>query len=134
MPSRKRPEKYKEAVIFSHSVIDLFKNLKIGERGDWKPVQTRIIMSTTSVLEIQDELLNAGYKFLLTSRITQDCLENLFSMVRLKNPIPSPLAFKYALKIISVSQFMKSLATQGSYQEDDREFAIDFIDQPVPLL
>ena len=131
--SKLRPEKYKEAVMFLHSVIDLFKNLKIGERGYWKPVQTGIIMSTTSVLEIQDELLNAGYKFLLTSRLTQDCLENLFSMVKLKNPIPSPLAFKYALKIISVSQFMKPLATQGSYQEDDREFAIDFLDQPVPL-
>ena len=117
-----------------HSVVDLFKNLKIGERGDWKPVQTGVIMSTTSILEIQEELLNDGFKSLLTSRFTQGCLENLFSMVRLKNPIPSSLSFKYALKIISISQFMKPLATQSSYQEDDRDFAVVFLDQSVPLL
>ena len=55
-------------------------------------------------------------------------------MIRLKNPIPSPLSFKFTLKIISISQFMKPLATQSSYQEDDRDFAVDFLDQPVPLL
>lgn len=86
-------------------------------------------------MDIQEELLGAGYHFLLTSRLTQDCLENLFSVVRLKNPIPSPLELKFALKIISISQFLKPLgATHGSYQDDDRDFADDFLSQPLKLL
>ena len=68
---------------------------------------------------------------MLTSRLTQDCLENLFSVVRLKNP---PLAFKCALKNISIAQFLKPPGgNHGNYQEDDREFAVDFLSQPVKL-
>ena len=93
-----------------------------------------------SYTKIQEELLNAGCRFLRTSRFTQDYLENFFSMIRLKNPIPSPLSFKYVLKIINISQFTSTsyiwyvVATQSSYQEDDRDFAVDFLGQPVPLL
>ena len=132
--SRLNCEKYEEALIFLTSIINLVQSMKIGDKNDWKPVQAEIIMSTNSVLGIQEELLSMGYKFLLTSRLTQDCLENLFSLVRLKNPIPSPLAFKYALKVICIAQFLKQPhAYQGNYQEDDRDIAIDFLDQPLKL-
>ena len=54
--------------------------------------------------------------------------------MRLKNTVPSPLAFTYALKIISVSPFLKSPATShGSYQEDDRDFTVSFIDESLKL-
>ena len=132
--SRLNPDKYQEAVSFLRSVISVFKSMKIGERGDWKPVQSGVLMATTSVLDIQEELLNDGYQFLLTSRLTQDCLENLISVVRLKNPVPSPQSFKSALKNISIAQFLKPPGgNHGNYQEDDREFAVDFLSQPVKL-
>ena len=132
--SRLNCDKYEEALIFLMSIINLVQSMKIGHKNDWKPVQAGIIMSTNSVLGIQEELLSMGYKFLLTSRLTQDCLENLFSLVRLKNPIPSPLAFKYALKVICIAQFLKQPhAYQGNCQEDDRDIAIDFLDQPLKL-
>ena len=67
----------------------------------------------------------------MTSRLTQDCLENLFSVVRTKNPTPTPLAFKSALKSICVSQFLKVPNRNESYFNDDREFLADlFRDLP----
>ena len=88
-----------EALAFLESFIKILTSVQIGKKAEWKPIQTGVIVSTTSVLEIQEDLLDNGHKFLLTSRLTQDCLENLFSSVCLKNPVPSPLEFKYALKM-----------------------------------
>ena len=128
--SKMQPDKYEEAVNFLRAVIRIFDSVKIGAKGDWKPVQTGLILSTTSVLNIADELLTAGHTFLLTSRLTQDCLENLFSVVRLRKPVPTPLELKYALKMISCAQFLKPTRS-GSYQQDDGEFLANFLDQPV---
>ena len=125
--SQKKIEKYDEAVQFLKSFIRIFSELRIGQKGTWKPVQTGVIMSTTSVLQLQDELLSSGLPYLLTSRLTQDCLENLFSLVRLKNPVPSPMGFKEALKAICVGQFLKSPNCNESYDNDDREFAADLL-------
>ena len=90
-------------------------------------------MSTTSVLSLQDELLDSGFKSLLTSRLTQDCLESLFSMVRMKNPVPTPLAFKYALKSLCVSQYLALPNRNASYLVDDRELAVDFLCEPTEI-
>ena len=75
-----------EALIFLTFIINVVQGMKIGDKNDWKPVQAGIMMSTNGVLGIQ-ELFSMGYKLLLTSRLIQDCLENLFSLVRLKHPI-----------------------------------------------
>ncbi|XP_034048143.1 uncharacterized protein LOC117529457 isoform X2 [Thalassophryne amazonica] len=125
--SRLNEEKYQEAVTCLQTVICLFNGARIGN-GDWKPLQTGVVLSTISVLELAEELLDAGYKFLLTSRLTQDCLENIFSVVGLRKPVPSPLEFKHALKLISSAQFLSQMRT-GSSQQDDGEFLADFLDQ-----
>ena len=44
----------------------------------------------------------------MTSRFTQDCLENLFSLVRAKQVVPTALQFKNNLKLICVAQFLKN--------------------------
>lgn len=64
---------------------------------------------------------------MLTSRFTQDCLQNTFSCVRNKNPIPTQIEFHHALRIISVGQFLTTIRS-GSYQEDDNTFLADFLD------
>ena len=61
--------------------------------------------------------------FLLTSHFTQDCLENLFSTVRSKNPIPIALGFLRSLRLITVAQFSKS-SKFGSYEVDDGNIAL----------
>lgn len=125
--SKLNPDQYHQAVTFLAEIIRVFKGIKIGTKGAWKPVQTGVILSTQSILDIQEEVLAKDQKFLLTSRFTQDCLENLFSIVRHNNPVPSPVEFKYALKIITISQFLKATHA-GNYQEDDNEFLAEFAD------
>lgn len=121
---------YHAAIKSLSDMIKIFKTIKIGN-GSWKPVQTGVILSTQSILDLQEEMLARENKFLLTSRFTQDCLENLFSSVRLKNPVPSPVEFKYALRIITVSQFLKT-PNAGNYQDDDNDFLADFSsDTPI---
>ena len=127
--SKENPEKYQAAVSFLRFVIKLFAEIKIGEKGHWKPVQTGVIMATTSVLHLQEELLDRGLKFLLTARLTQDCAENLFSMIRQKDPIPKSLAFQRALKAVCVNQFLKLPNRNTNYNDDDFEIFTDLFDE-----
>ena len=121
-------KKYDETIHFLEDMIQTFRCMKIGSKGHWKPIQTGVIISTTSVLDIAKELLDGDHTFLLTSRLTQDCLENLFSLVRLRKPVPSLLDFKYALKTISTAQYL-TYTSSGSYEKDDGEFLAEFLDK-----
>ena len=56
-------------------------------------------MATTTTLEVQQDLLRKGHKFVLTSRFTQDCLENTFYCIRQRNSVPTPVEFHYALQL-----------------------------------
>jgi hypothetical protein len=68
-----------------------------------------------------------GFKFLLNSRFTQDCLENLFSVLRSKQVIPNALQVKDNWKLITVGQYLHDVS-KGSYDEDEREFLAGFLD------
>ncbi|XP_064488352.1 uncharacterized protein LOC135400450 [Ornithodoros turicata] len=124
--SRHNPARHEEAVASLETFMDMFCRMKIGN-GQFKPCQAGVRLSTTSILQLQQYLLeDLSFEFLLTSRFTQDSLENFFSTVRLKNPTPTPMEFKMALKIISISQYLK-VATTGSYEVDDGTyFLADF--------
>lgn len=105
----------------------LFEKIKVGD-GKWKPVQTGVKLTTASLLDLQDVLLNRkSFGYILTSRFCQDSLENLFSTVRVKNPIPSPVAFKIALKNISIGQFM-IVPPRSNCEADEGNLLADFFD------
>lgn len=123
--SKSNSAAYQSARAHLNEVIDVINVLSIDARSAWKPVQTGIKLSTSSVLQLADSLLDSQ-PYLLTSRLTQDCLENLFSSVRLKDPTPSAKEFIWILKIITISQYLKS-AEHGNYQQDDREYLADFL-------
>lgn len=125
--SRAKQANYDAAIEHLKDTLVLFKTMVIGKQ--WKPVQTGIIQSTLSILDLQEELLGRGFQFVLTSRFTQDCLENMFSCVRLKSPTPSCLEFRIALKIISIAQYLKCPSTT-SYQEDDGTHLAEFLHKP----
>ncbi|KAH6944586.1 hypothetical protein HPB50_004109 [Hyalomma asiaticum] len=101
----------------------------MGATSHWKPSQAGLLISTTVVLRLQELLLSdEGYEFFLTSRLLQDCLENLFSVVRLMKPVPSAYDLKCALRLVSVSQFLHTPRT-ASYELDDREYLVDLLSQ-----
>lgn len=126
--SKFNPEKYLETLQFLNKFMDLFRNIKIGYRKTWKPCQSGVLIATQSILDLQDLFLNKkNFRFLLTSRFIQDCLENLFSCMRSIQSIPNALQFKSNLKLICVAQYLKHVSN-SSYEQDNREFLGDFLD------
>lgn len=123
--SKFRPEKYEESIKFLNSFKDLIKRVKIGESGKWVPIQSGIILTTTAILEMQERLFADGFQYILTSRFSQDKLENLFSQIRRRRSTPTAYEFKNALKIVTISQFLYQ-AKGASYQEDDGYYIADF--------
>lgn len=119
-------ESYLNAINHLQTVIKVTQTMQIGERAVWKPVQAGIVLSTTSVLTIFSDLVPVQLDFLLTSRFSQDCVENLFSLVRSKSPVPTPREFKYALKTITVAQYLKPVYS-GNYDFDEREYLGDLL-------
>lgn len=124
--SKYRYSQYQDAVRFLRDVQIKVREMKISD-GRWKPLQTGIILTTEAVLQMADELLVNENDFLLTGRLTQDCLESLFSTVRLKTPIPTPIELRNSLKIITISQYMK-VAEASSYDQDDSVYLAEWLD------
>ena len=123
--SNKNPLAYSGAIVHLKEAVSVFTDIKCGK--SWKPWQAGVVISTTTILELQQEYLDRGHTFLLTARLTQDCLENLFSCVRTNNPTPDAAQFRQALKMISIAQYMKC-PSSASYFEDDRQFLADFLE------
>ncbi|XP_075534603.1 uncharacterized protein LOC142568607 [Dermacentor variabilis] len=127
--SRRSMAKYYAALGTLHTAVETIRSTKMGSTSLWKPCQAGLLIATTVVIHLQEVLLgNEGYDFFLTSRLLQDCLENLFSVVRLRKPVPSAYDMKCALRLVSVSQFLFTPRTT-SYDLDDREYLVDLLSQ-----
>ncbi|KAL1419683.1 hypothetical protein MTO96_025030 [Rhipicephalus appendiculatus] len=121
--------KHHAAVRTHRLALETIRGIHMGNTSQWKLSQAGLMISTTVVLRLQAILLESeGYKFLLTSRMLQDCLENLFSVVRSRKPVPDAYDMKCALKLVSVSQFFHTPATT-SYDIDDSEYIVDLLSQ-----
>lgn len=119
------PAKHKEAVTTLELACATFSRMNMRVTAHWKPSQAGLLVSTTVVLRLSEELLEKhGYLYLLTPRLIQDCLENVFSVVRLKKPVPSAYDVKCALKAICVSQFLHT-PKSSSYNIDDSSYLAD---------
>lgn len=126
--SKANIQKYDQEIQFLQNVVDIFYALRIGKEGGWKPVQTGVILCTLSVISLSDELLAGGLEFLMTSRLTQDCLENLFSTIRSKSSTPSVVQFRDSLKIVTVAQFLKT-PRNSSYQIDESTYLGNYLEK-----
>lgn len=112
---------------FLHEVINIFTALKIGS-GGFKPVQRRIMIGTQSVIDLTEYLITRrNFQYVLTSRFTQDCVENLFSQIRQKNVIPHSLQFTNDLKLIAIAMYMKDI-NNTNYDNDDRQYLAGFLE------
>lgn len=109
---------------FLESVVDIFQNMTFGK--GWKPVQTGVILSTISVMNLAKELLSLGYEFLMPGRLSQDALENVFSQIRKKAGMkPSALQVRRVIKMICVSQFVSDVQNTN-YASDSDLYLLDY--------
>lgn len=112
---------------FLKKIINLFQDLKIGaEKSYWKPLNKGVILSTTNVINIADYLIEKeNYDYVLTSRLTQDALENVNSQIRMRDRRPSALECLRNIKLISICQYMKGVRS-SSYCADNNQFLVDY--------
>lgn len=129
--SKHKLDAYADARSFLDDFIQIVQSMRIGFKYAWKPVQAGIHLSTRSILNICDDMLD-NMEFLLTSRLTQDCIENLFSSVRCRSPVPTAREFKYALKLITVAQYLKPTKA-SNYVEDEREYFGDLLPSTIEV-
>ncbi|KAH9379670.1 hypothetical protein HPB48_000545 [Haemaphysalis longicornis] len=125
-----KPDAHDEAVAFLREFMEIFAHVSIksNRRDQFKPVQAGVLISTTSALQIQHQLLSVHkFKFVLLCRLTQDALENLFSCIRSRHPVPRALEFKLMLRLIMLSQFFKP-SRKGSYDIDDSVDLLEFVE------
>lgn len=125
--SKKNDTEYKSTKSFLKGFIDLVSSMQVGVNSSWKPLQTGLIITTKSIIELSDYLLNNhNYEFVMAGRFSQDCLENIFSSLRVRNPVLNALQVKNNLKLVTVSSYMKDTTT-SSYNKDDREILPEFL-------
>ncbi|KAG0415083.1 hypothetical protein HPB47_007747 [Ixodes persulcatus] len=121
----------REAETFLQDVIEVFTRIEIFDAGKstpaWKPVQAGIIITISTASIMRDPLVKKrGLKYLLLSRFGQSALDNLFSTVRLKSPVPRARKFKYALRKIILAKFVQP-SKRGSNQVNDALQLAEFI-------
>ena len=80
-------------------------------------------MAIRSVLALWEELSTQGIKYLLTSRVNQDCVENLFSIIRGKGrnmDNPNPTQFRQFMRQVMVDQFLQKSNNSNCLDDGDQ--------------
>lgn len=120
---------------FLHEILDRIRNMKIinfDKKDKTKQIKFVFTLQLTinALLQLWESLQIVGFKYILTRRINQDCLENYFGIIRKRdgnscNPTPQQFinAFKktFSLKFLIISEntncaddFFKFLALMNS--------------------
>lgn len=110
---------------FLHKVIDLFQNTRIGT--EWDSLNVDVVMSSLSICDIGDFLLENNFDFLITYRFTLDCVENIFSQIRKKRgSMPCASICLQIIRSITLSQFSSDIK-RSSYTNKTDEFLLNLI-------
>jgi hypothetical protein len=121
--SHHNDDEWQDTINFLNSFMDITKKLNVGA---WKPFQTGLMLATQTALDFQQEYLqNYNFKYVLLGRLTQDALENLFSVVRRRRAVPDARDFKGALRLITLAQFDTQIRHR-SYPQSDSEYLIRY--------
>ncbi|KAG8179925.1 hypothetical protein JTE90_025250 [Oedothorax gibbosus] len=81
-----------------------------------------ILISTESLCGLLKDFKNMGFKYLLTSRLTQDALESLFSQIRGVGNFydhPSPVEVISRLKNLLLANRLPALPSKANTQEQE---------------
>ena len=114
------PETNAKRIEFLKSFMNLYSRMKLSDKqkDGLKPTQLGVLLTTTSLIELQEDLLNEGAVFFLPGRTLQDSLESFQGNMRRINSNPTPLQFMRNAKRMSIGQIL-SKVRGSSYGEDD---------------
>ena len=112
----------RRVVIFhsSTAAFNFYQNMKTAENVVVSPIVVWQI-SITVLLHLCKDLHNNWFKFLLRNQLNQDCLENLFSIIRGKGGFgdnPDPQKFIAAFRHVIVDKiFVHSTSTNVHWMQ-----------------
>lgn len=116
--SKTNPVAYRKAINLIEKVSYIFSEMKVGDGKSFKPVQRGMRILCSGYLYLISYFLDKrGYLYLMLGRFTGDCIENVFSLIRLAQAIPNASLFLQCLKVVGLAQF--SHAVKGSSYEYD---------------
>lgn len=113
----KNEEKMKEIISYLNEMILLFDNIKIGDRK--LPCLVGASMATRTVIEMSMHYKSMNAEFFYPGFITQDALENVFSVIRSVRKMPSPLQFTQQIRAQIISTFTSDKVRGSSYEFND---------------
>jgi hypothetical protein len=107
--------------------MEIVTNLKTN-KNVWKQFQVGLLLSTQAALDLQHIYLNKeNFRYIMLRRLTQDALENLFSMIRSRCSVPDARDFKCALRMVCLSQFEGKI-NNSSYAHADTDHLVKYCD------
>jgi hypothetical protein len=115
-------EFFENVKVINHQNRDITNNIKCLK--GWK-------VSINGLIELWDILKGAGYQYVFTRRLNQDCLENLFGSIRQKsgnNFNPTPIQFFRSFKTLFCINILNS-GTENC-QEDHDQVLLKISDMP----
>ncbi|KAK3930608.1 Transposable element P transposase [Frankliniella fusca] len=105
-----------------------FSGMCVGDKGEWKPCQRGMRVLIESYFHLIPYFLETrGYSFLMLGRLTDDCIENIFSLIRFRQPVPHAQSVLHCLKVIVLAQFAECIKG-SSYDYDQTEKLSDDYD------
>lgn len=125
-------------------VTQIISNMKVGNNKTLLPFQKGIIVSNAALQQLlpylkeqfSSEIFPISY--ILTNRLTQDVLENLFSYLRAMggaHELPSSLNFYHRLKWFILGKHADSvISDKTNTEKDDDDFLINFQDSSDKMM
>jgi hypothetical protein len=125
------------------NMLDLVQHMSFGKDEAAvrkKPFQTGIVVSINSTLDLFEELKTEGVSYLLTSRLNQDALENLFSQIRAlggQNTHPSSVDTINRIRTICLCKNAHSIVSdycpvECDSKDEDLFLSVNLVEQVVP--
>lgn len=125
--SRDRKKAFGLSLDLQHNILDqmskVMSELRVKGRKTLLPFQKGILISNTSLKLLFDDLKTRhNVKYILTYRLNQDVLENMFGALRARGGLhdhPDALEFKYRLRKYILGRNEGSLSNAGNVELDE---------------
>lgn len=121
-------------VQFLEETSEFLKTLKVVSK-DLSKNKTNIVsfidgwrISINSLLNLWHDLKEVGFKFILTRRLSQDCLENYFGTIRQQNGNavnPTPIQFVRSFKKTFCMKFLEHVGGGANCEDDFNQLLLN---------
>ena len=107
--AKNNPEALKENMDYLVWFAKFYASMKLhpNQGQSLKPSQVGVLISTYSMIDMVTELLENGHDLFYSYKVSQNALENLFSVYRAKITTPTPLIFKRSTKLIALGHLFR---------------------------